>query len=315
MYSVLILISAVQVLAGSDSSNSNSNSSSNYVCGTGGNFSLVSDWTRISSKLLPHLDNPLWYQGILDTYKEVLDWVGQEGDYWGQEVECVHQLIVQDIDQELLDQAEPFAAILTKDMLDWSGLVETDHLGVLYAVLLLETQEIHKKLRNILGNIQPSLNTNPERGALVSLDTVMVSLMSLLGMMGKLVESGDKELICEGTEMATRDLSELSDLVSFDIQGSSFSSWSDGIALCSVDLPETYEMCQPPLPWPYYWVQDNYLDTQVFFGQQEEAEQFMSEYRVSVGMSVDSLVEVVEMDINTLESVKNMLQMLLPVYC
>ena len=42
-----------------------------YVCGAGGNLSSVSDWTRISSKLMDNLDNPFQYEAVLDTYREV----------------------------------------------------------------------------------------------------------------------------------------------------------------------------------------------------------------------------------------------------
>ena len=94
-----------------------------------------------------------------------------------------------------------------------------------------------------------------------------------------------------------------------------FASWARQVALCSVNLPETYDLCQPLLPWPHYWVQDNYLGTQLFFGMQEEAEVFMSEYVASVETSVSSMVDTVQLDKHTLDSVLGMIQMLVPVYC
>ena len=102
---------------------------------------------------------------------------------------------------------------------------------------------------------------------------------------------------------------------SFSASGSVFASWARQVALCSVNLPETYDSCQPPLPWPHYWVQDNYLGTQLFFGMQEEAEVFMSEYVASVETSVSSMVDTVQLDKQTLDSVLDMIQMLVPVYC
>ena len=57
-----------------------------------------------------------------------------------------------------------------------------------------------------------SLKTSPEKAALVSMDTMVVSMMASLGMVGK-VES------CSAIEIAIQDLYELMNLVNFDIEG------------------------------------------------------------------------------------------------
>ena len=87
------------------------------------------------------------------------------------------------------------------------------------------------------------------------------------------------------------------------------------MALCSVNLPETYDLCQPPLPWPHYWVQDNYLGEQVFFGMQEEAELFLSEYVKRVETSVSSMVDTVRLDTHTRDIMFDMLHTILNVTC
>ena len=63
MYSVLTVLAAADVVRGSGS----------YVCGPGGNMSAVTDWTRISHLFRDNLENPLDYEGILDTYRKVGD--------------------------------------------------------------------------------------------------------------------------------------------------------------------------------------------------------------------------------------------------
>ena len=60
-----------------------------------------------------------------------------------------------------------------------------------------------------------SLKTNPERAALVSTDTMMVSMMASLGMVGKVGS-------CPAVEMAIQDLWELMRLVNFDIEEGNF---------------------------------------------------------------------------------------------
>ena len=63
-----------------------------------------------------------------------------------------------------------------------------------------------------MGNIQSSLNANPERAALVSLDTMMVSIMTTLGTVGKLGT-------CRAVQMAAQDLGELPNLIEYSIEG------------------------------------------------------------------------------------------------
>ena len=85
--------------------------------------------------------------------------------------------------------------------------------------------------------------------------------------------------------------------------------------MCSHDLPQTYDSCQPPLPWPFYWVQDNYLGTQVFFDQKEEAEVYMNEYTAKIQTSVDSLFVTIQMDKNSLADFLEFLLLAFPKYC
>ena len=92
-------------------------------------------------------------------------------------------------------------------------------------------------------------------------------------------------------------------------------TWPDQVALCSVNLPETYDQCQPPLPWPHYWVQDNYLGSKPFFGMEEEAEIFLSNYRGSVETSVKSLLKSIDTDMRRLDSAYWSTQTLEPDYC
>ena len=63
-----------------------------------------------------------------------------------------------------------------------------------------------------MGNIQSSLKANPERAALVSLDTMMVSIMTTLGTVGKLGT-------CTAVQMAAQDLSDLFNLIEYSIEG------------------------------------------------------------------------------------------------
>lgn len=273
-------------------------------------MSDVTEWTRISDLFKDNLDleNPFDYKAVLDTYRKIVDWISAGGDYWGEECTCVEQLIVQSIDQEVLDQSETFDTILRVDMLDWSDMFDGEG-GEMEQALIDKTRDINENLRTVLESIQMSLKTSPEKAALVSMDTMVVSMMASLGMVGK-VES------CSAIEIAIQDLYVLMNLVNFDIEGGgTFTGWPRQVALCSVNLPETYELCQPPLPWPHYWVQDNYLGEQVFFGMQEEAEVFMSEYVGRVETSVSSLVDTVDLDRHTLDTVYDMLQYALWVNC
>ena len=63
-----------------------------------------------------------------------------------------------------------------------------------------------------MGNIQSSLKANPERAALVSLDTMMVSIMTTLGTVGKLGT-------CTAVEIAAQDLADLLNLIEYSSEG------------------------------------------------------------------------------------------------
>ena len=54
------------------------------------------------------------------------------------------ELFAQAMDEEVLEQSESFASILTGDMLDWSAIFDDEGEGALYA-LVKKTQEIHVK--------------------------------------------------------------------------------------------------------------------------------------------------------------------------
>jgi len=279
------------------------------VCGPGGNFSAVSDWTRINNVFWDNLGNPFGYQEIRDTFIKISDWLGPDGDYWGQECGCVEQLIVQLIDEEVLEQSGDFDNILTHDITDWCDLFEDG----MEELMFDKTIEISEKLRNILGNIQNNLKATPERSALVTMDIAVVSSMTMLGMMSRAIMANVEP--CMAIQLAGQELLTIQNLVDFSIKESRFVTWPSQVALCSVNLPETYDQCQPPLPWPHYWVQDNYLGSQPFFGMQEEAEIFLSNYVGSVERSVNSLLESVETDMQTLNSAYRSAQTLEPDYC
>jgi len=275
------------------------------VCGSGGNFSSVCDWTRISTVFRDNLNNSLSYQEIIDIFIKISDWVGPDRYYWGEECSCVQQLIHQPIDDEVLKQSEYFDYILKTDIIEWSETFDLD----MEEIMVEKTSEINDKLRNILEDIQSNLKVTPERSALVSMDATVVSTYTLMGMISRAISTNVEP--CTAFLLANQTLSSIQNLVEFSLENTRYMIWPNQVALCSVNLPETYEECQPPLPWPHYWVQDNYLGEQIFFGMQEEAEVFLSNYVDAVTTSVNSLVEGVEKDIWVLENASTIIQNML----
>merc|ERR1711915_361129 len=67
---------------------------SSFICGSGGNFSSISDWSIIGGKLMIDLDDPLDYKTVVSRVSEVVEWVNDR-NYWLEELECVQELIAQ----------------------------------------------------------------------------------------------------------------------------------------------------------------------------------------------------------------------------
>ena len=84
---------------------------------------------------------------------------------------------------------------------------------------IIKLQIFIKRLTIILENIQNTLQTSPEQAALVSLDTVMVGIMSIMGIVGKVRDSSNNERICQVTRLAIRTLEDYQHLMLFEIQG------------------------------------------------------------------------------------------------
>merc|ERR1711915_1150713 len=158
-------------------------------------------------------------------------------------------------------------------------------------IVVENSEEIICKLLAILISVSDSLNRKPEQGILIALDTSILASSVSLSLVGRL-------RTCMSVELAIEDLLDIQRLLNANISNSAYANWPSEVALCSVSMPETYDQCQPPLPWPYYWVQDNYLETEPFFGMKDEAEKFIDEYVERINFSEESMEVTIDIEMN-----------------